>query len=67
MHGLKKILLLIGTLIVIAAFAYLIYFLPVLAVLFFLGSLVVIWWIRWKQGERKRAWVELLKSLFLDW
>ena len=44
-----------------------IYLFPILGTLAFLVCVVVIWILRIRQGEYKRGWLELVKSLFFDW
>jgi hypothetical protein len=67
MHILKKSVITLSALAGIGMVAGGIYFFPVVATLAFLGCVIMIWFIRIKQGENKRAWIELAKSLFLDW
>lgn len=67
MHILMKVSVIAAVLAGIGLVALAIYFLPIIAVLVFLCCVVLVWFIRVKQGESKRAWKELVKSLFLDW
>lgn len=67
MHILKKAVIAGVALVAIGLVSVGIYFFPMIAVLLFLGSVLLIWFLRLMQGDRKRAWKGLLKSLFLDW
>ena len=67
MHVLIKLGVIGAVLASIGIVSLAIYFFPIIAVVVFLCCIVLIWFLRVKQGESKRAWKELVKSLFLDW
>ena len=67
MHFLKKAGATLLALATIGVVTVGIYFFPIIAVVVFLCCVVAIWSVRMRQGDSKRAWKELMKSLFLDW
>ena len=67
MHFLRKPCIVFGVLACVAIVATAIYFVPLVAALLFLTSVAVVFAMRLKHGNRRHAWKELLKSLFLDW
>ena len=68
MHLLTRRSLLIAALILVAGAAFLPgrYFV-VVAGCGFLGAVLLVWFLQIRTGGNRRAWIDLLKSLLLDW